>query len=206
MCRLTRVFCGAGVIALVLLSACASPGPASPSPKPACSVPVDAAPFDSAAIERLAGDYRLVFVSDSYPTPGSSREAKLHLAVNRDTLRRFYQYSVLRQAWHRWGERPLVGWLEGSLPLQEVHAVWSGDPGSRDPDAPGIYYEQGYAEFTVGRVPNLMDGAGTTMEVRWTHQDGFGGRWMPDLGLAMIVDSATGRRLVLGGTYCAWRQ
>src|SRR5207244_665276 len=126
---LIRITAWLGSLALCIVAACATHSNALPEAMAACARPVAATPFDSAFVERLAGDYRLVMVSDSYPTPGTMREARLHLAVNRDTLRRFYRYSALRQAWRRWGERPLVGWLEG--PLDEVHASWSGDPGSK---------------------------------------------------------------------------
>jgi hypothetical protein len=187
----------------LIVGACARHRSEQPAPRSDCAVPDGAVAFDSTKIERLAGDYRLIFVSDSYPIPNASRPAELHLAIARDTLRRFYRYSSLGRKWHQWGERPLVGWLEGEL--EELHASWSGDPRSEDPDAPGVYYEQAYGEFIIGRVPELMDGASTSMQVAWMAEDSFGGRWEPDLGLVIVLDSATGRRLVFGGHYCAWR-
>jgi len=95
--------------------ACTGHRGGKPEPRPVCAAPAGAVEFDSTKIERLPGDYRLIFVSDSYPVPNASRAAELHLAVTRDTLRRFYRYSSLGRKWHRWGERPLVGWLEGDL-------------------------------------------------------------------------------------------
>ncbi len=194
---------GFGLFLSCLAASCSSRARVDPTPVSECSRPSSSAAFDSTAVEQLAGDYRLIFVSDSYPVPGAARTADLHLEMVRDTLYRLYRYSSIAGKWHRFGERPLRGWVNG--PLQQVGAVWSGNANSEDPAAPGVYYEQAYGEFIVGDVPELMDGASTKMQVLWTAGRDFGGRWKPELTLT-VYDSATGRRLTFGGRFCALRQ
>jgi hypothetical protein len=194
---------GFGLLLSYLAASCGSCPSVDPRPVSACDVPTSRVAFDSTTVEQLAGEYRLIFVSDSYPAPGATRAAALHLEVIRDTLYRLYRYSSITGKWHRFGERPLRGWLTG--PLKEVGAVWSGNAGSEDPAAPGLYYEQAYDEFIVGDVSELLYGASTKMQVLWTVGRDFGGRWKPELTLT-VYDRATGRRLTFGGRFCAVRQ
>jgi len=97
---------GFGLLLSYLAASCGSCPSVDPRPVSACDVPTSRVAFDSTTVEQLAGEYRLIFVSDSYPAPGATRAAALHLEVIRDTLYRLYRYSSITGKWHRFGERP----------------------------------------------------------------------------------------------------
>lgn len=49
-------------------------------------------------VGKLAGEYRLTLVADSFPRPGAAASGVLRLRVQTDTLRRYYVFSVIRWA------------------------------------------------------------------------------------------------------------
>jgi hypothetical protein len=58
---------GFGLLLSYLAASCGSRPRVDPRPVSACEVPTSRVAFDSTSVEQLAGEYRLIFVSDSYP-------------------------------------------------------------------------------------------------------------------------------------------
>ena len=182
--------------------ACVHRASQGPEPASACPYPSNTL-FDSTRIEDLAGAYELTLVADSFPIPGATVSGQLILRVNTDTLRRRYVFSVPTRQWRKFGERPLVGTAD--INLKQLFAPVSRDPRSTDPDAPGVYFEQAYGEFLLGVQPNLTDGTSTELVPSHVWPDGFRGRWIPNYGIATIVDSTSGKPAHVGGVFCAVR-
>lgn len=171
--RIGRAMVVAGAAAVVL----ALPGCAARSPAPEA--------FDATScrdgwsdsgslsrVDRLEGRFQLRMSADKGPLAGQAAFGELAL-VRRDSA------GV-----------PLYGWT--SLDPAAVGAHRLGDPGSRDPAAPGVLVLTSYraADTQAGTSVTLrlgsqanrsdiirFDGAYTALHVRGIDRDAFGGDW-----------------------------
>jgi hypothetical protein len=74
---------------------------------------------------------------------------------------------------------------------------------SKDLDRPGGVWTRG--ALRLGDL-DVLDGTGEVLTVTHIGPSGFRGEWQSDLGIAVIVDSATNRALPNpGGYFCAIR-
>ncbi len=98
---------------------------------------------------------------------------------------------------------PLYGYIDIDLRAVGAHRV--GDPGSTDPEAPGVLVLESLHDgkrrilVRLGADANrrdsmLFDGAFTVLEVHAIYRGGFAGSWRSGL-----------RSLRTGGYFCAWR-
>jgi hypothetical protein len=158
---------------------------------PAASEPMTPANYDA-----LVGDFTLIQVSTNQGKPAPQQVRAIHLYAN-DSLHR-YRYEV-RQIGRSWGERPVAGWVV----TPGNGSAWSAMTRSRDPENPGIQWTAG--RLRLGQV-DVMDGVGEDLKVTAVSSNGFWGTWTMDLGIAVIMDSATGRVLPAEeGYFCALR-
>jgi hypothetical protein len=149
-----------------------------------CSVPSTQAlvPFPPHTAEALAGEYRLVLVSQFGPRSGKSLSGELHLARN-DTLHRYY-LNALGGGWRRRGDRPLYGWakLRGDVGL-----ATAGTPlESRDSTQPGVVTDldslgEGF-RLRLGYRP-MFDGGWNELTVTTVGPAGFAGHWESSVGM-----------------------
>ncbi|HET9513037.1 MAG TPA: hypothetical protein VFO95_03830 [Gemmatimonadales bacterium] len=185
---------------LAMVAAACTVSPPTPTPPVLCAPVSERQPFDPSQLNDLIGDFDLVVVWDQGVARPASRSGRLHLEPS-DTLYRYHVQSGVTGQWRRRasGERPLWGWTDAAFePLEEA--------GSRDPLAPGVYYDTQEAALYAGSRPLVVDDGFDLLEIRWTVPGGFGGRFTPDLGIAMLIDSLTGREVPQGGYFCARRR
>ncbi len=102
---------------------------------------------------------------------------------------------------------PLYGFTDIDLEAVGAHRV--GDPGSRDPSAPGVLVlereEYGRRVITLRLGSNAnrrdvvrYDGAYTVLRVRQSDEDGFAGSWRSGSGSGLDLSVTTGH-------FCAWK-
>jgi hypothetical protein len=116
-----------------------------------------------------------------------------------DTLHEFYERGFANR-WRRTDRRPLWGWAQ--LQPKHMSVPWTGDPGSRDPERPGVlFHSNGLLELGAWRG---YDGSSVSLVVESTSPMGFAGTWNSDLGIAVRV--LDGRQLPNPyGHFCAFR-
>jgi hypothetical protein len=168
-------------LALTAALSCA-PGPFA-AKRTRCDVPPTQAlvPFAPRTAEALAGEYRLVLVSQVGPRSGKSSSGDLHLARN-DTLHRYYLNAL--GGWRRRGDRPLYGWAE----LRgDVGLATAGTPlESRGSDQPGVATDldslvEGFRLRLGYRL--MFDGGWNELKVTRVSHSGFAGRWESSVGM-----------------------
>jgi hypothetical protein len=165
------VVAGAAVVVLAL-PGCATRNQASENFDATQCREVSEASSSLSRVEQLEGQFRLRLSADSGPMAGREALGDLTL-VRRDST------GV-----------PFYGWT--SLDPEQVGAHRLGDPGSRDPDAPGVLVLSRSASgvpdqrddvvIRLGSQANRsdiirFDGAYMALYVRWIDRDAFGGEW-----------------------------
>ena len=171
--RIGRTAVVAGAAAVVLaLPGCATRAQAPDSFDASLCREVSEAPSSLSRVEQLEGQFGLWLSADSGPMAGREAFGDLTL-VRRDST------GV-----------PFFGWT--SLDPEQVGAHRLGDPGSRDPAAPGVLVLSRSASgvpdgsddviMRLGSQANRsdiirFDGAFTALYVRWIERDAFGGEW-----------------------------
>jgi hypothetical protein len=167
----TAVVAGAAAVALAL-PGCGSRSQAPESFDASLCREASEASNSLSRVERLEGQFRLRLSADSGPKSGRQAFGDLTL-VRRDSA------GV-----------PFYGWT--SLDPEQVRAHRLGDPGSRDPDAPGVLVLTTPASARPEQIDGVtlrlgsqanrsdiirFDGAFTALYVRWIERDAFGGDW-----------------------------
>lgn len=183
-----------------LLAACAASS-VIPRPVSLCAAQRDQRPFDPSNVYSLSGQYDLAVTWDRGVRLPAVRQGTLHLQPA-DTLFRYYEQVMWRTLeWRRRqnGERPLWGWTDAAFisPRQAT---------STDSLAPGVFYDTQLSALIVGRRPRVTDGGFDWLRITWISATGFGGTFEPDMGIAVVVDSATGQVVPQGGYFCARRR
>lgn len=162
-----------------------------PTTRPACSAspPADATPFDPARLDALVGTFEVRDVWTSAGAEGAEGRWRLRLAVNTDTLRRYYVYRTFR-GYVRQGERPLVG-----------TRVVTDEAGHRY-TAPAEL--EGSAIYVGGR--GGFDSSPAEYVVRAVSPRGFWGTWEDRLtGIGRPVGRDGKMMDSAGGCFCATR-
>lgn len=171
--RIGRAMIVAGAAAVVLvLPGCAARNPA-PEAFDATSCRDGWSDTGSLArVDQMNGRFQLRMSADKGPLAGQAAFGELAL-VRRDSA------GV-----------PLYGWT--SVDPAEAGAHRLGDPGSRDPAAPGVLVLTSPASGGPNQIDGVtlrlgsqanrsdiirFDGAYTALYVRWIDQDAFGGDW-----------------------------
>lgn len=179
------------------LAACHAARPAPPEATAACADLESGAPFDSAHVRELAGEYELTMVDTV-----SRRGRPL---LSRGWLRLWAQDSA-RSLRGPFGpmpagggrERPLAGAFRRTPPDT---GAWARRLASEDPDHPGALWM--FGRLRLGEY-DVLDGVGDDLRVRWVSGVGFAGAWQTDLGIGIAIDR-TGRAFYPGGYFCARR-
>jgi hypothetical protein len=148
-------------------------------------------------LAKLAGTYELSLVNADGEYGDSVSHGRLTLWAN-DSVRRY--------AW----VTPSIGRIPGERPLTGTFASRS----ATVPSYPNLWEPAGPDRPAVELIgPTLyfggidaMDGGGERLEITAISGAGFGGTWTFDGGIAMTIDTATGRRIRdPGGYFCAVR-
>ena len=155
-----------------------------------------------ATLSDRAGRYRIMLVPDSTSTAHRVVSGLL-------TLRLPTQESDPTQDSDPTSDpsTPLYGFTDIDPEAVGAHRV--GDPGSKDPSAPGVLVlerkEYGRRVITLRLGSNAnrrdvvrYDGAYTVLRVRKIDEDGFAGSWRSGSGSGMDLSVATGH-------FCAWK-
>ena len=161
-----------------------------------------------ATLSDRAGRYRIMLVSDSTGTAHRVVSGLL-------TLRLQLQESDPTQKSDPTQESdstsdpstPLYGFTDIDPEAVGAHRV--GDPGSRDPSAPGVLvlereeYGRRVITLRLGSDANRRDvvrydGAYTVLRVRKSDEDGFAGSWRSGSGSGLDLSVTTGH-------FCAWK-
>ena len=170
-------------LALLALSACASPRLAAPAPAECpVAVPTTATRVSLDSLSRLAGDYELIQVSWQ-PGPPSVTRGRLHLAVP-DSGEREVPCGL------RTMRRDLVGWYQRDdmAALARIGAVLDGH---------GVW---------IGSFCGF-DGGGDVLTITAVSPHGFWGSWQSDLGIAILIDTVTHTLMPdPAGFFCALRK
>ena len=173
------------VIALSVLA-----GASDPPSAPECPlrVPVDASRPMHEETDWLVGDFHLVQVA-TQPAGEPTIAGRLHLA-RPDTTDAL---PPLR----RWPD--LIGWFESPDSRPEWRAITS----SRDPLNPGVTVED--FGIQIGQH-YVLDGASDDLRITAISPHGFWGWWKSDQGIALTLDTLTGRIIPdPAGYFCATR-
>jgi hypothetical protein len=181
--------------ALLVSAGCGRPTLAPVAPADcAYAVPRDATPFGEIAYPQgLAGDYELIQVAWQ-PAPPTITRGVLHLEVP-DSAWREVPCNLGKM------RRNLIGWYR---PDADVPSAWRAVVESKDPKQPGVVAEG--SGFRVG-MHCVMDGSGENFEITAVSPRGLWGYWSEDLGIAVLVDSATRRPIPnRTGFFCALRK
>jgi hypothetical protein len=157
------------------------------------AVPPDAARVISRSLEELAGDYKLIQITWQ-PAPPVLSRGRLHLEVP-DSAWREVPCGAGKLT------RDLIGWYR---PEHTDRRGWRRIVESTDPAEPGAVL-RGW-RLTIGQHC-VMDGSSDNFVITAVSPRGFWGYWAQDLGIAMVMDSATGRIVPnAAGFFCALRE
>ena len=167
------------------LLSCATPSARAVAPEDCpLEVPANAATPDPDLLAGLVGDYDLV-QRVWQPLPATWR-GTLHL--QRSASARVCNIVTT-----------LVGWYESPTQSDVSKAI----SGSRDPDRPGAMLRG--ERLRIG-ANCAYDGSGTDFTITAIAPTGFWGYWVSDPGIAMTVDTLTGRVVPdAAGFFCAIR-
>jgi hypothetical protein len=177
--------------ASVLLAACggANAGQAGPQ---ACA-PVDSAETELTA-EALEGEYTLRLVATSGEKQGATADGRLELMEQDSAYRVMERTDGSADTTFSF---PLYGSAE--VDFAAVGATTPGDPGSSDPQSPGVLVIERPAGvmLRVGSEANRrgvrrFDGGYTVLQVLKVTEQGFAGTWRSAVGLEQS-----------GGHFCA---
>jgi hypothetical protein len=171
------------ILALLLIAVCVSAQIPAPAPAECrIAVPPTATRVNLDSLSRLAGDYELIQVSWQ-PAPPSVTRGHLHLAVP-DSGQREVPCGL------RTMRRDLVGWYqrEGVAASARMSAVLDGR---------GVW---------IGSFCGF-DGGGDVLAITAVSPHGFWGSWQSDLGIAVLIDTATHTLMPdPAGFFCALRK
>ena len=165
-------------------------GASSPPSAPQCplQVPADASrPMDE-NVDWLIGDFTLVQVA-TQPAGEPTITGRLHLGKP-DT-------TIALPPRRRWPD--LIGWFES----QDSRPEWRAITSSHDPLNPGVTV----ADFGMWIGQHYMlDGASDNFQITAISPRGFSGWWKSDQGIALTLDTLTGRIIPdPAGYFCATR-
>ena len=176
-----------------------TPPGASQSESCRADAPSDARPATSDRVAALAGAYSLTLVNtvSGWLSVGP-RGGTLELWANAEERRAGWPQGTLGR---RPGPRPLIGNVRlataGSGPYYELLAVL----GSDHPDVEVVG-----TELYLG-APDALDAGSQVLRIVHVSSRGFWGTWNFEVGVASVVDSATGRRFDdPAGFFCALRR
>ena len=160
-----------------------------------CSFAVasDATRFDADSLRALAGEYNLIQVAWQ-PAPPTVTRGRLHLEVP-DSQWREVPCGFRRV------RRDLIGWYRPADPSpNQWHAIIS----SHDPAHPGAVVQGSVLRIGMHCV---LDGGGDNFTITAVSARGFWGYWETDMGIAVVMDTATHRILPdATGFFCALRE
>jgi hypothetical protein len=155
-----------------------------------------------AAMDALAGSFRLVMAATAGDSAGRTVEGWLHLQPNDSTLLLF---AVPGAGAYRDVTTPLFGTAD--IELAGVHAYQAGALDAADPLAPGVLVlvrrpadAAPQVTLRLGAMANrrnadlLFDGGYAALRVTWIDGGAFGGGW----------ESAVPNRLHSAGHFCAY--
>lgn len=154
-----------------------------------------AAAFDTANAAALAGAYELSLIGDNVSSRGYHAQGRLLLWV-RDSVRRSQgMWGRLTQ-----GRERLLGAAFERMP-KDTSAQWR-RMASRDLNHPGGVYAGG--TLRLGDCDGIVV-TGDDLHIERADSTGFRGRWVSDLGIAVILDGRGGTMPNPSGTFCARR-
>ncbi len=156
--------------------------------------PISESLFDAATLSDRPGEYGLTLVEVAGDSPERSALGTLTLRPHKSELDSLRSVST-----------PLYGFSD--IDLQSVGAYRVGDPGSEDPDAPGVLVLESDRDgrrviiLRLGSEANRRDrvrydGAYMVLEVQRIDEDGFAGSWRSGFPMS-------GTRSRTRGYFCA---
>ena len=174
--------------------------PAASSAEYACEPTTGSLEVNATLADR-AGRYHLILVADSSGADADSKGTSRRTISGRLTLHRHTEEPD--QASNP--STPLVGFTD--IDPRSVGAHRVGDPGSRDPSAPGVLvlereeYGRRVITLRLGSDANRRDlvrydGTYTALSVSRIDEEGFAGSWRSGGGLGFSVTT---------GYFCAWK-
>jgi hypothetical protein len=154
-------------------------------------------PFDTARVRELVGTYELALVDTfNVPRNRSVRVGRLKL-WEQDSIRSL-RGPFGRLPPGRGLERPIAGSFRTTPPDT---SQWGRRFANEDLDRPGVIWTN--RRLRMGDY-DVLDGTGNDLLVREVYRNGFGGWWITDFGIAIVLDPKGGTYKP-GGYFCARR-
>lgn len=144
------------------------------------AVPTSASHVESVPsfkIPMLAGEYRLVMVSQRAEDAGRTAEGRLTLWPTDSLLRSHLPVRMGDEMiWRQTGYRPL--WGSSTIDLSDLGAMPGSSVASSDPMAPGVLVEGRKLQLGVGTLGSIqLDGSTTVLELIYAGPGLFRGTW-----------------------------
>jgi hypothetical protein len=178
---------------VILLAGCGGANAGQSDPQACSPVAATEASMDAS---RMAGEFVVRLVASSGAKRGVTTEGRLQLAPQDSAHRRLERSDGSTNSTYT---LPLSG--TAGVDFAAVGAVAPGDPGSTDPESPGVLVIErpGQILLRVGSEANRrgvrrFDGAFTVLRVQQVTDKGFAGTWQSGVGMDRS-----------GGHFCANR-